>query len=83
MSPQEVFAFTGQAFQEARDAQAIYFQAPLAYFPVLEKIEEELRTVVVASTTAPFWLMLSRLGLSYQIHGGGRLLHEWPSLPDL
>jgi maleate cis-trans isomerase len=82
MSPEEVFSFTKRAFEEAGNVQAIYFQAPLDYFPVLSKIEEELDTSVVASTTAPLWLMLSRLGLRYQIHGGGRLLHDWPSVPD-
>jgi maleate cis-trans isomerase len=82
MPPEDVFSFTKRAFEEAGNAQAIYFQAPLDYFPVLAKIEEELHTSVVASTTAPLWLMLSRLGLSYEIHGGGRLLHDWPSLPD-
>jgi maleate isomerase len=78
----DVLAFAKQAFQGASDVQAIYFQGPLNNQPVLENVEKETRTPVVSSSLASMWYLLSKLGLRYQLRGGGRLLYDWPSLPE-
>ena len=63
--------------------QAIYFQGARSLDPlkVMERIEGALQTTVVASNPTMLWYMTSRLGMSFQIHGYGKLLKEWPKLP--
>jgi maleate cis-trans isomerase len=41
-----------------------------------------LKSTVVASNPAMLWYVLSKLGLKYPMSGYGRLLHEWPTLPE-
>lgn len=82
LSPDEVYALTAKALKEALPVDAIYFQgAVLDPLKVLQRMEDELATTVIASNPAMLWHMLSRLGLRYQIRGYGRLLHRWPELP--
>lgn len=82
LTPEEVYELAGRAFRET-GGDAIYFQgAVLDPLKVLQRIEDDLRTTVVASNPAMLWYILSKLGCSYDIHGYGKLLAEWPSLPD-
>jgi maleate cis-trans isomerase len=36
---------------------------------------------IVASNPAMLWMILSKLGLSYNIPGYGKLLATWPAMP--
>lgn len=64
-------------------ADAIYFQgALLDPIPILEKMENELKLPIVASNPAMLWLVLSKLGLRYEISGYGKLLASWPKVPS-
>jgi hypothetical protein len=81
LRPQEVFALTKKSLAEVGDVDAVYFQgAVLDPLRVLEKIEKELKTIVVASNPAMLWFLLSQLGLAYPIQGYGKLLQEWVPL---
>ncbi|HXV84659.1 MAG TPA: hypothetical protein VEG60_32840 [Candidatus Binatia bacterium] len=83
MTPDEVFALTKQCLNPADPVDAIYFQgAVLDPIKVLGKIETELRLTVIASNPAMLWYVLSRLDLTYPMSGYGRLLQEWPALPQ-
>ena len=83
MTPDEVFTLTKQCLNPADPVDAIYFQgAVLDPIKVLEKIETELGLTVIASNPAMLWYVLSRLGLAYPMSGYGRLLREWPALPQ-
>jgi maleate cis-trans isomerase len=78
----EVETMTKATFAQYAGVDAIYFQgALLDPLKVLEKLETELEVPIVASNPAMLWLMLSKLGLRYEILGYGRLLSSWPSLP--
>jgi hypothetical protein len=78
LKPEDVFEHTKKALDEAGSVDAVYFQgAVLDPIKVLEKIETELKTTVVASNPAMLWFMLSKLGLTYHIRGYGRLLQDW------
>ena len=79
--PERVVELTRQAFNEAGGIQAVYFQAPLASYPVLEAMESELRVPMITSNLAALWWVLSSIGRRPSIAGHGRLLSEWPSLP--
>lgn len=79
--PDEVRALTAQAFREASWVQAIYFQAPLASYPVLDAMEKDLGVPIVTSNLSALWYMLSSLGKRYSLPGRGRLLSEWPAKP--
>ncbi len=82
LEPEEVYSLTRKAFEGYQDVEAIYFQgAVLDPIKILEKIENELDTTIVASNPAMLWFMLSKLGLSYRIPGYGKLLAQWPKLP--
>jgi hypothetical protein len=82
LGPEEVYTLTKKAFDRAQGIEAIYFQgAVLDPLKVLEKIERELQTTVVASNPAMLWFILSKLGLSYKIYGYGKLLEQWCRLP--
>ena len=83
MTPDEVFALTKQCLNPVDPVDAIYFQgAVLDPIKVLEKIETELGLTVIASNPAMLWYVLSKLGLSYPMSGYGRLLREWPAVPQ-
>lgn len=63
--------------------EAIYFlEAVPDPLKILEKLETELNTTIVASNPAMLWFILSELGLRYQIRGHGQLLEQWPRLAD-
>ncbi len=82
LSSEEIFRFTRQAYQAGRQVQGIYFQGPLDNQPILEKLEQVLDVPVVTSRLGILWHLLSKLGLSYRVQGSGRLLYEWPDLPE-
>ncbi|MGH7770827.1 MAG: hypothetical protein ACREQA_01155 [Candidatus Binatia bacterium] len=83
LGPEEVYMLTRKTFDRAKDVEAIYFQgAVLDPLSVLERIEKELHTTVIASNPAMLWFILSKLGLSYKINGYGKLLEQWCRLPD-
>ncbi len=83
LSPDEVYSLTKTLFGQVENVEAIYFQgAVLDPIKVLDRIEKELDTTVVASNPAMLWFMLSKLGLRYDIRGHGKLLAQWRSLPE-
>ena len=83
LTPGDVESMTRKAFAEQSSVDAIYFQgALLDPLKVLEKLEIELKVPVVASNPAMLWFVLSKLALSYNIAGYGRLLASWPALPE-
>lgn len=83
MAPEEVFDLTKTNLAAAGKVDAIYFQgAVLDPIKCLERIESELKATVIASNPAMFWYVLSKLGLKYPLSGYGRLLREWPGLPE-
>ena len=78
----DVEAMTQQALGEFPDVDGIYFQgALLDPIPILDKLENELKLPIVASNPAMLWLVLSKLGLRYEIQGYGKLLASWPKVP--
>lgn len=79
--PDQVVQLTRQAFHEAGGIRAVYFQAPLASYPVLEQMERELGVPMITSNLAALWWVLSSLGKRYTIAGHGRLLSQWPGVP--
>jgi maleate isomerase len=82
LDPEGVFTLAKKAFEGARSVQAIYFQGGiLDPLKVMDRLEAELGTTVVASNPSMLWHILSRMGRSYQVKGVGKLLREWPGLP--
>lgn len=82
LTSQHVDSMTRSALAEYPGVDAIYFQgALLDPLPILAKMEAEFQLPIVASNPAMLWLILSRLGLNYQIGGYGKLLSNWPNLP--
>lgn len=82
LTPADVESMTRKALAQYPNVDAIYFQgALLDPIPVLDKMEMEFKLPIVASNPAMLWLMLSKLGLNYEIPGYGRLLSSWPALP--
>jgi hypothetical protein len=83
MTPDEVFDLTKKNLAAVGKIDAIYFQgAVLDPIKCLERIEFELQKPVIASNPAMFWYVLSKLGMKYPIAGYGRLLREWPTVPE-
>ena len=83
-TPEDVFALAKRELAAAPGVDGIYFQGGrLNPLPVLEAIEHDLQTTVIASFPAMLWHILSKLGLAFHIEGGGRLLREWPNLHDI
>jgi maleate cis-trans isomerase len=83
LTSSDVEAMTRKALVEFPNVDAIYFQgALLDPIPILEKLETELKLPIVASNPAMLWLILSKLGLRYNITGYGKLLASWPSVPE-
>jgi maleate isomerase len=79
LSPDAIYELTRKAFAAEKDVDAIYFQgAILNPLKILHRLETELATTVVASNPAMLWRLLSQLGLTYRIHGYGKLLAQWP-----
>jgi maleate cis-trans isomerase len=82
LTASDVEAMTRKALAEFPNVDAIYFQgALLDPIPLLDKLESELKLPIVASNPAMLWLILSKLGLSYNINGYGKLLASWPAIP--
>jgi len=82
LTSSDVEAMTRKALVEYANVDAIYFQgALLDPIPILDKLETELKLPIVASNPAMLWLILSKLGLHYNVSGYGKLLSSWPSLP--
>ena len=82
MRPEEVFDLAKNNLSAVGKVDAIYFQgAVLDPIRVLDKLEKELKTTVIASNPAMLWYVFSKLRLSHPIKGYGRLLEEWPKLP--
>lgn len=83
MTPDEVFDLTKKNLAAVGKIDAIYFQgAVLDPIKCLERIEFELQKPVIASNPAMLWYVLSKLGMKYPIAGYGRLLREWPTVPE-
>ena len=82
MDPDAIFELAKTRLNPADPVDAIYFQgAVLDPIQVLEKIETDLGTTVIASNPAMLWCVLSKLALFYPMAGYGRLMREWPALP--
>ena len=82
LTSNDVKAMTRAALARFSDVEAIYFQgALLDPLPILEEMEAEFNLPIVASNPAMLWLILSKLGRSYRVHGYGKLLASWPKLP--
>lgn len=83
LNSEEVAIITREMFAANSNVDAIYFQgALLDPLKVLDRLESELNVPIVASNPAMLWVILSKLGLSYNIRGHGKLLASWPALPD-
>jgi len=81
-TPDDVFALAMRELAAASGVDGIYFQGGrLDPVPVLERMERELHTTVIASNPAMLWHILCKLGQTFHVEGGGRLLREWPSTP--
>ena len=81
-NPDDVFALAKRELAAASGVDGIYFQGGrLDPVPVLERMEQELRTTIIASNPAMLWHILTKLGVTFHIEGGGRLLREWPGTP--
>jgi len=80
LGPAAVYDLTRQALAEVGPVDAIYFQgAVLDPLPVLQQVENDLKTTAVASNPAMLWEILSQLFRRAPIQGYGKLLAEWPS----
>ena len=80
-SADEVYRLAADAFADAPEVDAVYFQgAPLNPLLVVERLEADLGVPVVASNPAMLWHIASLLGhrLPSRAEGCGRLLREWP-----
>jgi len=81
-NPDDVFNLAKRELAAATGVDGIYFQGGrLDAVPVLERMEHELHTTVIASNPAMLWHILSKLGQTFHVEGGGRLLREWPGTP--
>lgn len=66
-----------RVFQEARDADALYFPgAPLPCVDNIEGLEQELGTFVISSLQASLWKALQIIGYRAPVAGYGKLLRE-------
>jgi hypothetical protein len=83
MAPDEVFDLAKKNLSTAGDVDAIYFQgAVLDPIKCLQRIETDLNKTVIASNPAMLWYLGSKLAMKHPIQGYGRLLKEWPALPE-
>jgi maleate cis-trans isomerase len=82
LNSEEVASLTRAAFEANANVDAICFQgALLDPLKVVDRLESELNVPVVASNPAMLWVILSKLGLRYNIPGYGKLLAIWPAMP--
>ena len=82
MTPDDVVAYAERALAADRGVDAIYFQgAVLDPMDCLEKMEAELKILVIASNPAMCWHMLSKLSMKNPLTGYGKLLATWRTLP--
>jgi maleate cis-trans isomerase len=82
LNPEQVASITRETLKGNSNVDAIYFQgALLDPLKVLDRLEGEVDVPIVASNPAMLWVILSKLGLSYNISGYGKLLARWPALP--
>src|SRR5262249_49849270 len=66
-----------QVFEEARNADALYFPgAPQPCVDIIDSLEQELGTLVVSSLQASLWKALQISGYGHSTLGYGRLLRE-------
>ena len=80
MTPDQVFEHTRAAMDQVGPVDAIYFQgAVLDPLKILDRLESELNTTVIASNPAMIWRMLAGLGQRHSLGGFGKLLREWPA----
>ncbi len=83
MPPDEVFELTKKNLAAVGQVDAIYFQgAVLDPIKCLERIEAELKSLVIASNPAMLWYVVTKLGMNFPMNGYGRLLHEWPPMVE-
>jgi len=83
LGPDEVRRRARSALDQAGRVDAIYFQgAVLDPLKAIEVLEKESELPVVASNPAMLWFILSQLGRRFSIDGYGKLLREWPAVPD-
>ena len=83
MTPDEVFDLAKKNLGVVDDVDAIYFQgAVLDPIKCLERIETDLQKTVIASNPAMLWYLCSKLGMACSVQGCGRLLRDWPALPE-
>jgi len=79
LQPDAVFHLTQQALGEMGSVDAIYFQgAVLDPLKVLDRIEEKLKTIAIASNPAMLWDILLQLDRHAAVNGYGKLLAQWP-----
>jgi Arylmalonate decarboxylase len=82
MTSDDVVAYAKRALANHKSVDAIYFQgAILDPMDCLEKMESDLEIPIVASNPAMLWFIQSKLGLKNPVHGYGKLLETWPTLP--
>jgi len=66
-----------RAFEEAKNADALYFAgAPTPCVDILEPLERELNTLAVSSLQCSLWNALNITGYKKSIDGYGRLLRD-------
>jgi maleate cis-trans isomerase len=82
LTPEDVASLTRTVFESNPNVDVIYVQcALLDPLKILDQLELELDVPIVASNPAMLWMILSKLGLSYNIPGYGKLLATWPAMP--
>jgi maleate isomerase len=74
-----IYAFARQTFVEAGGGDGIYMLgAGWHNLPVIERLERDLKTIVVSSIPAQVWATQKKLNLRVPVTGYGRLLAELP-----
>jgi maleate isomerase len=77
--PQEIYAFAKKIFLKSGGADCIYMLgAGWRPLPIIELLERDLGTTIVASIPAQVWATQKRLHLRVPVDGMGKLLKEMP-----
>ena len=77
--PPEIYAFAKKIFLDSGGADCIYMLgAGWRPLPIIETLEQDLKTTVVASIPAQVWATQKRLHLRSPVDGMGKLLREMP-----